>query len=276
MTHCGGALPLAVGRPFAFNHAASDGYHFNLVAAGGVMPAGATSNEEINMSPRAGQLLIDQIVPRIRSAVGRGQVRRFGSEDAAELVQDGTCQAAQMLDAAEAAGKPLMPASVAYYALRALQSGRRSGVGGASRTDAMAPGAALAGRSSVVSMDAPLDSADGQEGDYTLQDTLAAPGEDAGAEAGRRLDWDQVLPRLNARQRGVLLATAEGRGPGEIAVQYEVTAPRICQLREGLGPYIVSAWGGNGIQDSATPPVWRQGMRAAQERRMGRRERAAA
>ena len=227
------------------------------------------------MSPQAGQLLITQIVPRIQSAVGRGQVRRFGSEDAAELVQDGTCQAAQMLDAAEAAGKPLMPASVAYYALRALQSGRRSGIGGASRTDAMAPGAALAGRVTLASMDAPMDSAD-EEGDYTLNDTLAAPGEDAGQEAGRRLDWDQVLPRLDARQQGILMATAEGRGPGEIAVQYSVTPPRICQVREELGPYIVAAWGGNGIQDSITAPVWHQGMRALSERRAGRQERRAA
>lgn len=94
--------------------------------------------------------------------------------------------------------------------------------------------------------------------------------------AARRLDWDAVMPRLNDRQRGVLLATAEGRGPGEIAAQLHVSAPRVCQLREALGAYIVEAWSGNGLEEAIAQPVWRAGMRAAQERRMGRRDRAAA
>jgi hypothetical protein len=56
------------------------------------------------MSPEAGFLLQDQIVPRLQSAIPSA-VSFIGSKDAQELVQDGTCMAAKMMHNAELAGK---------------------------------------------------------------------------------------------------------------------------------------------------------------------------
>jgi len=125
----------------------------------------------------------------------------------------------------------------------------------------------------VASLDAPVESEDGDGDDPSLHDLLADRGEDAGMAAGRRIDWDAIVLRLNDRQRAVLLATSEGRGPGEIATQFHVSAPRVCQLRETLGTYITDAWGCNGLNDVSTQPAWLAGMRASQERRVRRHER---
>lgn len=56
------------------------------------------------MSPQAGWILQEEIVPRLRAAIPRS-VRGVGCEDAEELVQDSIAVAAKMLDSAEAAGK---------------------------------------------------------------------------------------------------------------------------------------------------------------------------
>ena len=56
------------------------------------------------MSPKAGFLLVDQIVPRLRSAIP-GCVAAIGAEDSEELVHDAICMAAKMLHSVEAAGK---------------------------------------------------------------------------------------------------------------------------------------------------------------------------
>ncbi len=56
------------------------------------------------MSPQAGFLLQNQIVPRLQSAIPSA-VNPIGSEDVQELVQDGTCMAGKMMHNAELAGK---------------------------------------------------------------------------------------------------------------------------------------------------------------------------
>lgn len=79
------------------------------------------------MSPQAGMILINEIMPRLRAAVPRTVCPVVGAEDPEELVQDAAAIASAMLHSAEARGRPLKPACVAYYAIQALRSGRRSG-----------------------------------------------------------------------------------------------------------------------------------------------------
>jgi len=219
-------------------------------------------------------MLMKEVLPILSATVPR-RVRPVGNgEDFSDLLQDGTLQAAEMISSRERRGLPLPPAgSVVWYVVQSLRSGRRSGCGG--RQDVLSPAATLDKRVQIASLDAPAGAtSDDPDGDMSLADTLVAPGEDAGTEAGRKLDWDLIVSQLDFRQQGILMATAEGRGPSEMAVVYEVSAPRICQLREELGEYITAAWGSNGLVDCTTAPVWKSGMRAAAERRAGRRERA--
>ncbi len=56
------------------------------------------------MSPEAGWLLVDQIVPRLRAVIPRS-VLTVGSEDHEELVQDATCMAVRIMDNGERKGK---------------------------------------------------------------------------------------------------------------------------------------------------------------------------
>ena len=55
------------------------------------------------MSPQAGLILIEEIIPRLRSTVPRC-VQPVGSEDAEELLQDSIAVAAQMLHNIEHSG----------------------------------------------------------------------------------------------------------------------------------------------------------------------------
>jgi hypothetical protein len=91
------------------------------------------------MSPEMGNLLIDEVVPRLRAALP--SVPFVGHEDREEVLADMTANAAKMMDSAEKAGKKFSAGNVAYFASRAARSGRRSTWSG--RTDVMSAAASL-------------------------------------------------------------------------------------------------------------------------------------
>src|SRR5271156_2456725 len=76
----------------------------------------------IIMSPQAGWILQEEVVPRLRSAIPRS-VNYVGCEDAEELIQDATAIAAKMLHSVEGQGKTVTPGNIAYYALQHVRSG---------------------------------------------------------------------------------------------------------------------------------------------------------
>src|ERR1017187_10247083 len=77
------------------------------------------------MSPRAGWLLVNEILPRLRSAVPL-VAHCVGAEDPEELIGDATLHAARILHSAEARNKTVSASSVAFYAIEHARSGRRS------------------------------------------------------------------------------------------------------------------------------------------------------
>ena len=228
------------------------------------------------MSPQAGFILLEKIMPLIGGAIGRGAVKSVGCEDQEELKAEGCAIAAVMLDRAERSGKALMPASIVFYALRSLRSGRRSGIGGAGRVDAMSPAAQLDGRVQLTSLDEPRGIPDDDpDGELTLHDLIADRHEDAGAEAGRRIDWDAALLTMDTRMQGILVGTAEGTSNQELAARYNIAAPRCCQVREAAGPKIAAVWGGNPVVDATRETAWIKHVLAYSQRRQCRAERAA-
>ena len=58
------------------------------------------------MSPQAGYLLQDQVVPRLQSAIPK-VVHCIGSEDTQELIQDSIAMAAKMMHNVEKANKTM-------------------------------------------------------------------------------------------------------------------------------------------------------------------------
>jgi len=89
------------------------------------------------MSPRAGDMLIQEVAPRLRAVIPH--IKPVGAEDAEELYQDSLCVAAKMLHDLEKRGKKVTPGNVCYYVTLHMKSGRRSHSAG--RTDVMSSGA---------------------------------------------------------------------------------------------------------------------------------------
>ena len=102
------------------------------------------------MSPQAGVVLMQEIAPRLRSAIPQC-VNKVGAEDDEEIFQDGLCMAAKLMDGLEKRGKQVTPGNVAYYTLLHLKSGRRSYSTG--HTDVMGSATQIAHNSMVLSME---------------------------------------------------------------------------------------------------------------------------
>ena len=102
------------------------------------------------MSPQAGNLLLEEIAPRLRSTIPY-VVRKIGIDDTEELIQDAIVVAAQMPERIEQQGKMVTPGNIAYFTIRQIKSGRRSY--GSGRTDVMMASTQLDGTSCVLSLE---------------------------------------------------------------------------------------------------------------------------
>jgi hypothetical protein len=218
------------------------------------------------MSPKAGQMLLDSVKPIIHAVIGKGKVKSFGSEDAEELESDAVAQAAAMIESAEREGKELAPNSVAYYALRNLQSGRRFGCDAG---DVMSPALRLRGKvKGLESLDAPVGNADEDDGDEpTLMDFLATRGEDPGTASARELDWDAATGTLGNRELEILCATAAGLPGTQIAMRFNVCTPRITQIKHAIGQKLRYSLGEDALAACVCETAWQGGLRAYREKK---------
>jgi hypothetical protein len=225
------------------------------------------------MSPKAGELLVNKIMPLITAAVARGAVRGVGSEDIQELVAEGIALAARSLDSLERRHKKVPANSIAFYCIESLKRGRRSGYSG--QADAMSAAATLIGRARVRSLDAPI-SADAEDPDQenSLHDLLAANGEDPDEAAGWQLDMAALAGSLDDRQRDVLLGTAMGDPVKEIARRHGISPARTVQLKRQIAGQAVGLFGDGVLADAARESNWRAGLRAGAEHRAARYERS--
>src|SRR5260370_23716141 len=98
------------------------------------------------MSPQAGELLVQEIAPRIRSSLSHC-ASQVGPDDLGELVQDTIAIAAQLLQSVETRGKKVTAGNISYYAVRLIREGRRST--GFKKTDPLHPAPPIAPRSPV-------------------------------------------------------------------------------------------------------------------------------
>ncbi len=215
------------------------------------------------MSPSAGQVLIDEISPRLRSAVPRA-VKPFGGEDPVELLQDSIVIAAQMLHSAEGAGRDVTPGNIAYYVILHMKSGRRSQSG--SRADVMAPGTQLDGKCTLHSLEEPVGS-DAESGDpVCLGEMLAAEREDPSTLGGRNVDWGEFLGSHDPRYRVILQGVAEGRGIRESAAECGATPWSVYGLRRNLARDLREYLGAEAVEDSVRLPCWRGNITAFREK----------
>ena len=148
------------------------------------------------MSPQTGELLLEEVAPRIRSLMPR--LIPIGSEDIEELAQDTLAIAASLLESVEARGKKVSAGNIAYYAVKICGQGRRST--GFVKTDALHPAAKVSGRSRVVSLEEPVKCEEGSEEPLVLGEVLASEAEDPSA-TGARNELHQGVEHCHVRRR---------------------------------------------------------------------------
>jgi hypothetical protein len=171
------------------------------------------------MSPQAGLLLQTEVLPRLISAIPQA-VSFIGSDDAEELVQDGTLIAAQIIHNAEQAGKQVVrnpgagrrgarkirtisAGNVAFYTIQKLKCGRRST--GSSTVDVYGSGTQINGTTRSTSLDeaAPMTGIDVVGEPLVLHDVLSRDQEDPATKAARKMDWQTFMAGVSARDRGI-------------------------------------------------------------------------
>jgi len=211
------------------------------------------------MSPHAGFVLIDQIVPRLRSAIPHC-VRPVGGEDAEELVQDAIVVAAQMLDRLEQTGKKVTPGNIAYYTILHMKSGRRSTSAG--RTDVMSSGGQLDGKSCVLSLEMEVGFDEEINEPVRLGEFLSCSQDDPSMAAGRNMDWEEFIDTHDERYRHILQDIGEGRTVKDTAKTCGAGYSRIYQLKQKLAKEVREFLGEEAIADAVHVPQWRGNIRA--------------
>jgi DNA-binding NarL/FixJ family response regulator len=215
------------------------------------------------MSPEAGWLLVNQIVPRIAATVPRSSTP-VGSEDAQELVQDAVALAARMLHLAEAKKKKVTAGNIAYYTIQHSKSGRRSV--GNSVADVYGTGTQLSGRVRLASFDEPVHTDENSGESLTLGDVFGLEAEDPSVTAARNLDWETFLAAQNKRGKAILQALLEGRSFTEVAKEFRVSLSAIQGHKNQLGSKLLEFMGSDILQDLAHKPQWQMNLETARER----------
>src|SRR5207249_4241941 len=144
--------------------------------------------------PSTEDLLLKEVQPRLRIAVAN-TVPIVGSDDHEELLQDGLVIALRLLNGARRSRKNVTGASVAYYTVKCLRSGRRST--GYRKIDPLHPASQLNGHCRVHSLEEPVFIDRSTDEPLTLGEILAARGDDPSTEACRRLDWTNLIQQLD-------------------------------------------------------------------------------
>jgi len=223
------------------------------------------------MSPQAGWILQEEIVPRLRSAIPR-TVNYVGSEDAEELVQDATAIAAKMLHSVETVGKTVTPGNIAYYAIQHVKSGRRST--GSSVVDVMASGTQLNGSTRLNSLDEPAAINEETGGEiFLFHDVLSHDQEDPSLIAARKLDWQALLARLNEREKAVITYLLEGKTVSDVAVAFKVSRSAMQDCKERVAVLVQEFLGMDILIEVLRLPGWRDDLNTARERLACRYER---
>jgi DNA-directed RNA polymerase specialized sigma24 family protein len=215
------------------------------------------------MSPQAGWLLQEEVIPRLRSAIPH-QVNHVGSEDAEELIADGICMAARLLHNAEKANKTVTAGNIAYYTILHMKSGRRST--GHSNADVLGSATQLNGRSLPISFDEPVHEELELGEEFTVNDVLSFDEEDPAQKAARNMDWECFLTGLTAREKGVVEYLLAGRNLSELARTSGIDRSTIQSFKNRVADKILDYMGRDILVEIRRMPGWRNNLNANRER----------
>ncbi len=225
------------------------------------------------MTPTNEELLLREVEPRLRVGINQS-VAQVGSDDPEELIQDGLVIAFRLMQSAEAGVKTVTAGNVAFYVIKLLRAGRRST--GFRTTDAMHPGAQIAGRSRMHSLDEPVTGEETSDEPLTLGETLESRADDPSTEAARRLDWQQLTEQIDDVAKAVLQYLANGMELTILARKLNRSRSALQGDKDRLAQRIRECMGEDILDQVQDRPGWRNGIDATQEKRACRWERQAA
>ena len=219
------------------------------------------------MSPQMGDLLVKEVVPRLRAAAS--SVPAVGSDDKEELLADMTATAALMIDSAEKAGKKFTAGNIAWFASRQARTGRRST--GSSRTDVFGVGTQLDGLARHEALDGPVENEEGGE----LHDIIGADASDPAEDAARNLDWEQFIDSHPPRHRVAILVLASGGTMREAGRRCGIGDSAALLLRKRIAADLLEFFGIETIRRllAGAKPSWESDLRAGRERHLCHAER---
>ena len=222
------------------------------------------------MTAQAGDLLVEQIAPRLRALVPKS-FTPVGAEDTEELVQDAITIAAQMLHRVEQSGKKFTPGTIAYYAVLHMRSGRRSQ--GSSRVDTMAQGTQLDHKSAMLSFEAEVGYDPELDEPITLGELLVSEHADPAMEAARNLDWELFLATHDYRYGVIIKGIAEGRSLKDTSRAANDWYPAMYALKNRMAEEVREYLGDNAIADASQIPRWKADIAVDREKTACRADR---
>ena len=230
------------------------------------------------MSPQAGWILQEEIVPRLRSAIPKS-VLCVGAEDPQELIADATVMAARMIDRVESQGKlgEITASNIAYYTIQHAKSGRRAN--GTSCVDIMASATQLNGSTRLHSLNEIVAESECGFEIFELQDVISNDREDPGTVAARKLDWDRFLDQLSRVEQLVVEFLSAGKTLRDVARKVGASDSTMQSYRRKIAAKALEFLGAEVLTDIVREPGWRIDLdceREAQACRNDRRAYAAA
>ena len=220
------------------------------------------------MSPQAGWILQEEVVPRLKASIPRN-VNQVGAEDSEELIQDAIVMAAKLMHTVECQGKTVTAGNIAYYTILHMKSGRRSY--GSSTTDVCGISTQLNGSTRLSSLEEPA-AVDGETGGELLafHDVLSQDQDDPGMIAARKLDWQALLARLTERE---IVAVLAGRTVSEVALVFQVSRSAMQLCKNRLVELIQEFMGVDILVEVRRLPGWRNDLNTTREKLACRFER---
>lgn len=216
------------------------------------------------MSPQAGWILQEEIVPRLCGAIPRS-ILCVGAEDHQELIQDATVMAAKMIDRVEKQGKmeKVSASNIAYYTIQHLKSGRRA-IG--SRTvDVFGTSTQLNGSTQLHSLNEVVSESECGNEIFELQDVISNDREDPSTLATRKIDWDAFLAGLSGMEKLVVEFLSAGKTLREAGRKVGLSDSTMQSYRKKIAVKLLEAMGADILRDIALIPNWRIGLDCERE-----------
>jgi hypothetical protein len=216
-----------------------------------------------SMSPQAGFILQEEVVPRLRSAIPN-TVPLVGADNVEELVQDGTVLALRLLNSAKRSGRKVTGGNLAFYTLQTLRSGRRSTP--QRKNDPPNPYAQLRGACKVQSLDEPLLAEKGSDEPLTLGETLAARTEDPCTVATRHLDWAALVEALDKTAAEILSCLIIGADLTTLVPKLKRSRSALRGDKDRLAQLVLEHLGEDILARVQESPRWQSDVAANREK----------